>query len=65
MHKLLECLNVKGKVIPIQAWTGPWSSKRLKLPEFLENQHTKVAILSAVCTGLFYSQDISLAPISI
>jgi len=24
----------KGKTIPLQAWTGPKGSKRLKLPDF-------------------------------
>ena len=26
--------KVKGKVIPLQAWTGPESSRRLRLPDF-------------------------------
>jgi len=25
---------VKGKAIPLQAWTGPESSKRARLPDF-------------------------------
>jgi hypothetical protein len=25
----------KGKAIPVQAWTGPESSRRLKLPDFM------------------------------
>jgi len=25
---------VKGKVIPLQAWTGPEGSRRLRLPDF-------------------------------
>jgi hypothetical protein len=27
-------LNVKGKVVPLQAWTGPEGSRRLRLPDF-------------------------------
>ena len=27
------------KAIPLQAWTGPWGSRRLWLPEFLDSQH--------------------------
>jgi hypothetical protein len=27
-------VSVKGKVIPLQAWTGPVGSRRLKLPDF-------------------------------
>ena len=46
--------KVKGKAIPIQAQTGPVGSKRLKLPEFLDNWHVKVGRLSALCTGCLY-----------
>jgi len=27
-------LVVKGKAIPLQAWTGPGGSRRLRLPDF-------------------------------
>jgi len=26
--------GVKGKAIPLQAWTGPEGSRRLRLPDF-------------------------------
>jgi len=26
--------NVKGKAIPLQAWTGPVGSRRVRLPDF-------------------------------
>jgi hypothetical protein len=26
--------TVKGKAIPLQAWTGPEGSRRLRLPDF-------------------------------
>jgi len=26
--------SVKGKAIPLQAWTGPEGSRRLRLPDF-------------------------------
>jgi len=32
--KLLNLVRVKGKAIPLQAWTGPEGSRRLKLPDF-------------------------------
>jgi hypothetical protein len=47
----------KDKGIPLQAWTGP---RRLRLPEFLDNLHTKVVRLSALRTGCLYPQQISL-----
>jgi len=27
------CLYIKGRTIPLQAWTGPEGSKRLRLPD--------------------------------
>jgi len=27
-------LIIKGKAIPLQAWTGPEGSRRLRLPDF-------------------------------
>ena len=26
--------NVKGKAVPLQAWTGPESTRRLRFPDF-------------------------------
>jgi len=40
------CFTIKGK-----AWTGPEGSRRLRLSEFLDNQHMKVVRLSKLCTG--------------
>jgi len=33
---VVECVAVavKGKAIPLQAWTGPEASRRLRLPHF-------------------------------
>lgn len=49
-----------GKVSPIQVWIGPQGSRRMRLPEFLDNQYMQVARLSTVCTG----HQIALGPIS-
>ena len=43
------------KANPLQAWKGPWGSRSLRLPEFLENRHMNVARLSAVHTGPLYA----------
>jgi hypothetical protein len=33
-HYSLYYGKVKGKAIPLQAWTGPEGSRRLRLPDF-------------------------------
>ena len=36
-------VDMKGEAIPIQAWTGPEGSRRLRLPEFLDSQQMRIA----------------------
>ena len=43
------------KAIPLQVWIGPLSSRRLRLPEFLENWLMNVARLSALHTDPLYA----------
>jgi hypothetical protein len=31
---ILNLDKVKGKAFPLQAWSGPWGSKRLRLQNF-------------------------------
>jgi hypothetical protein len=34
--KFLEIiLNVKGKAVPLQAWSGPEGSRKLRFPDFM------------------------------
>jgi hypothetical protein len=40
--------------IPLQPWTGPYGSRRLRFPEFLDNRYMKVLRLSALRTGQLY-----------
>jgi hypothetical protein len=44
----------KCKALPLQTWTGPVGSRRLRLPKFLDNRHRKVVGLSAIRTGRLY-----------
>jgi len=39
------------KAIPLQAWTVPQASRKLTLPEFLDDRHTKAIKSSALRTG--------------
>jgi hypothetical protein len=41
----------------LHVWTGTQSSRRLRLPEFLDNRHTNVARLSALRTGRLYAPE--------
>ena len=50
-QKANVALVCKDKAFPLQAWTGPWGSQRLRLQEFLHNRHMKVISLSAQRTG--------------
>ena len=47
-------LNIMVKTIPLQAWGGSYGARRLRLSEFLDNRHMKVARLPALGTGRLY-----------
>jgi len=51
----------KGKAIPLQAWTRPEGSRRLRLPDF----KMKAVTLSVPGIGCLYTQEIFLVLISI
>jgi hypothetical protein len=55
----------KGKAIPIKTWTGHEFSRRLRLPEYLDNWHIKVVKLTAVRISRLKSHEILRALISV
>jgi len=54
----------KGKAVPLQAWTGPEGSRKLRFPDFVTTAQDG-GRLSALRTGRLYPQKMPLVLISI
>jgi len=50
----------KGKAVPLQAWTGPEGSRKLRLPDFVTTTQDGDR-LSALRTGRLYSKEILIS----
>ena len=61
IKSLVAC---KGKAVPLQAWTGPEGSRKLRFPDFVTTAQDG-GRLSALRTGRLYPQEILLVLISV
>ena len=62
--KLFRSVKGKGKAVPLQAWTGPEVSRKLRFPDFVTTAQDG-GRLSALRTGRLYPQEMLLVLISI
>ena len=54
----------KGKAVPLQAWTDPEGSRKLRVPDFVTTAKDG-GRLSALRTGRLYPKEIVLVLISV
>ena len=57
-------VEVKGRAVPLQAWTGPEGSRKLRFPDFMSTPQDGGTLL-ALRTGRLYPQKILLVLISV
>jgi len=64
MKTCVHVWHIKGKAVPLQAWSGSEGSRKLRVPD-LGQRHKMVVRLSALRPGRHYHQEIHLVLISV
>jgi len=63
-HNERYTVRRKGKAVPLQAWSGPEGSRKLRLPDYMTTVQD-CGRLSALRTGRLYAQEMLLVLISV
>ena len=64
VSNIVEYLKKKGKALPLQAWTGPKGSRKLRFSDFVTKAQDG-GRLSALRAGRLYPQEILLVLMSV
>ena len=65
LSKAQICKKVKAKAVPLHAWSGPESSRKLRFPDFMTTAQDGCKVISLTHRPPLYPQEIHLVLISV